>query len=130
MKRLPKLKILNHKLTIYRFASTMQIPDEVYKSNFFSITKTEDELSVVCESSIDLDPLKAEEGWSAFKVLGPLDFSLTGILYGISNVLAEAKISIFAVSTFDTDYILVRSENLAEAVLALEGAGYKMANQK
>jgi len=66
----------------------------------------------------------SETGWSCIKVLGPLDFSLTGILADISAVLAKASVSIFAISTFDTDYVLVKSEKLPVARNALQKAGY------
>jgi hypothetical protein len=65
-----------------------------------------------------------EDGWRAMRVVGTLDFSLTGILSGIATALADAKIGIFAVSTYDTDYILVKQENLDRAVEALKEAGY------
>jgi len=78
----------------------------------YSISKSEEELSIVCSSSIQLNSEKCELGWFCIKIIGSLDFSLTGILAEISAVLAEAEISIFAISTFDTDYILVKSEKL------------------
>jgi hypothetical protein len=91
---------------------------------FFSVTRTDEELSIVCSSATALDSGKAEGGWSCIKVLGPLDFSLTGILAGISAVLAGTGISLFALSTFDTDYVLVRSERLTAARTELQRAGY------
>jgi len=71
-----------------------------------------------------LNSEKSETGWSRLKVPGPLDFSLTGILAEISAVLAEAEISIFAISTFDTDYILIKTEKLPLAIEALLASGY------
>jgi len=105
-----KLSILEDLFTIHRFPSDHEIPKQIYKSQFYSISKTENELSIVCSSSILLDSESSETGWSCIKVLGPLDFSLTGILADISAVLAKSEVSIFAISTFDTDYILVKSE--------------------
>jgi len=119
-----KLSILEGLFTIHRFPSDHEIPKQIYKSQFYSISKTENELSIVCSSSILLDSESSETGWSCIKVLGPLDFSLTGILADISAVLAKSEVSIFAISTFDTDYILVKSEQLPVANEALQKAGY------
>lgn len=118
------LSILNEQYTVHRFAPTSKIPEQVFESAFYSISRTTDELSIVCPASLPLASDKAETNWSCIKVLGPLDFLLTGILAAISAVLAEANISIFALSTFDTDYILVKAEKLAAAKTALETAGY------
>jgi hypothetical protein len=119
-----KLSILEDLFTFHRFPPDHKIPKKIYESQFYSISKTEDELSIVCSSSILLDSESSETGWSCIKVLGPLDFSLTGILADISAVLAKAEVSIFAISTFDTDYILVKSEKLPVANEALQKAGY------
>lgn len=94
------------------------------KEGFSSVTSTADELSVVCLASHEPEGAKIEAGWSLLKIAGVLDFSLVGILSEISGVLARAKISLFAVSTFDTDYILVR--DLPGAVSALRGAGHEL----
>jgi uncharacterized protein len=88
-------------------------------TEFFSVTRTRDELSIVCEESKVPAEVKAERGWRCLKVEGPLDFGLTGILSSLAQPLAEAKISIFAISTFDTDYILVKQENLPKALAIL-----------
>jgi hypothetical protein len=117
------LSILEDIFTIHRFPPGQQIPEQIYESQFFSISKTENELSIVCSSSISLDSESSEPDWSCMKVLGTLNFSLTGILADISAVLAKAEVSIFAISTFDTDYILVKSEKLSAAHEALEKAG-------
>ena len=90
-----KLSVLEDLFTIHRFPANYDIPEQIYESNFYSISKTEDELSIVCDSSILLNSEETETGWSCIKVLGPLDFSLTGILADISAVLAIAEISIF-----------------------------------
>jgi len=119
-----KLSVLEDLFTIHRFPTNYDIPEQIYESKFYSISKTEDELSIVCNSSILLNSEETETGWSCIKVLGPLDFSLTGILADISAVLAKAEISIFALSTFDTDYILVKSEQISFAKDALLVSGY------
>ncbi len=117
-----KLSILPNEYTIHRFAPESGIP--ALTGNFLSITRTDDELSIVCEADIPLKSEKSERGWACIKVLGPLDFGLTGILAGIASVLAEAEISIFAISTYDTDYILVKKEKLALAKEFLIQAEY------
>jgi uncharacterized protein len=119
-----KLSILEDLFTVHRFPPDYEIPKQIYENQFYSISKTENDLSIVCSSSILLDSESSEMDWSCIKVPGPLDFSLTGILADISAVLAKADISIFAISTFDTDYILVKSDKLSVANKALQKAGY------
>ena len=119
-----KLKILDHLFTIHRLSPGSSIPKQVFDCEFYSISKTDEELSIVCPSAIMLDSKNSEDGWSCIKVLGPLDFSLTGILADISGVLSKAGISIFAISTFDTDYILVKSDKTMAAKAALQKAEY------
>ena len=119
-----KLAILNGEYAVHRFAPESDIPADVLKGNFLSIACTEDELSIVCDTQLSLNSDLSETGWACIKVLGPLDFGLTGILARIASVLAEAEISIFAISTYDTDYILVKQEKLAVAKEVLSQAGY------
>jgi hypothetical protein len=114
------LTILDCVLAVCRLEKDDSVPQRAAAGSFYSITKTPDELSLVCEENFVPDGVKAEKGWRAFKVEGPLDFSLTGVLAGISGVLSEAGISIFAVSTYDTDYILVKKEKLEQAFQVLE----------
>lgn len=93
------------------------------------VGKTDAEISVVClTADVPHATLAREDGWRALRVAEPMDFGLTGVLAGISNVLARAGISIFAVSTFDTDYILIKAENLDLAQTALETGGYTIEN--
>ena len=119
-----KLSVLEDLFTIHRFPPANEIPGEVYEGQFYSISRTDEELSIVCSSSVVLGSKRSETGWACIKVLGPLDFSLTGILAEVSEVLAKAEISIFAISTFDTDYILLKSEKLQTAISALKKAEY------
>lgn len=93
------------------------------QGEFVSITKTADECSVVCPKSCVPEGIKYEGLWRILKVQGPLDFELIGILSFISRTLADAGISIFAISTYDTDYILVKSEKIDEAKKYLQNAG-------
>ena len=94
----------------------------------FSFTgATDEELSLVCpEEHVPENALVRDDGWRAFRITGQLDFSLTGILAGIAKVLADEKIGIFAVSTFNTDYVLTKAENFEKALSALEAAGYRV----
>ena len=91
------------------------------------VGKTDAEISVVC-LTVDVPhaTLAREDGWRALRIAGQMDFGLTGVLAGLSSTLAQAGISIFALSTFDTDYILVKAENLDLAVSALEAKGYSV----
>lgn len=123
-----QLSIVENRFTIHRFPPDHDIPNQVYGSKFYSISRTEDELSIVCDSSTQMNSEKPESGWSCIKIAGVLDFSLTGVLADISSVLAEAEISIFAISTYDTDYILVKSEKLQPARKALLVSGYTFNN--
>lgn len=114
------LSVLKPKLAICRLALDDNIPDwALVENNFFSITRTIEELSIVCNQILVPPGIKSENDWRAFKVEGPLDFALTGILSNLLQPLANAKISIFAVSTFDTDYILVKENNLDTAIKVL-----------
>ena len=91
------------------------------------IGRTDAETSVVCLSShAPVHCLAREDGWRAFRVAGQMDFGLTGVLAGLATVLAQASVSIFALSTFDTDYILVKKENLSKALEALASAGHEV----
>jgi len=119
------LSILPYNLTIARLSPNQQIPQWAWQDKaFLSITCTTDELSIVCPTPSVPPDLPCESGWIAIKVQGPLDFSLTGILANLANPLAASGIPIFAVSTFDTDYILIKQEYLSQAKEALEQAGH------
>ena len=97
---------------------------ELIHSPFWTLTRTEDELSLVCLQSIAPTHCPSEKDWRILKVLGPLEFSLTGILASLTEPLARAKISIFAISTFETDYLLVKESKIHESFEALKDAGF------
>ena len=109
---------------IHRFAPDAVVPDTIQESRFYSVSRSDEELSIVCEADIDMHAPRSETDWRVIKIVGPLDFSLTGILAAVAEQLAREKISIFALSTFDTDYFLVREEKLAEARRVLQEAGH------
>ena len=111
-------------MAICRLHRHAPVPDWGMVGDFWSVTRTADELSVVCAERSVPDGVVAELGWRALKIEGPLDFGMVGVLAGLTAVLAEAGISIFAVSTYDTDYILVKSGDVAEAVRVLRDSRY------
>lgn len=91
------------------------------------IGKTDEEKSLVCiTGEVPDNTTERDDGWKAFRIQGVLDFSLIGILSKISTILAENKIGIFAISTYNTDYILVKNENFTKALTVLAEAGYKI----
>lgn len=124
------LTVREELIGIYKLNADEQIPTQVVNSNFFSITRTADELSIVCPQGQLPEYKEAELGWRALKVVGPLDFSLTGVLADLTNPLAEAGISIFALSTYNTDYLLVKEEKLEQAVSTLEASGHEVNKQE
>ncbi len=120
-----RLTLLRDEFSIHRLPADAQVPAAVFDCPFYSVSRTADEVSIVVPETVKLESTRNEPGWACLKVMGPLDFGLTGILAGISRVLAEEGISIFAISTFDTDYILMKKEARDRVVKALETAGYQ-----
>jgi len=118
------LEVLPDLLAVARLEPKTPIPDWAMRSSFFSISKTTDELSIVCRLSDIPTGIKCEPHWRALKVKGPLDFGLTGVLASLTQPLLVAGVSIFAISTFDTDYVLVKQEYLDKAMIALEAVGH------
>ena len=118
------LRSLNKDLTVCRIDS---LSDMIFADDFFFLCKTEDELSLVCTTEdAPENPLEREDGWRGFYIEGQLDFSMVGVIAGISKILAENDIEIFVTSTYNTDYILVKKEKYDRAMTALEEAGYKI----
>lgn len=121
------LSLQPERLSYCRLASGAPIPEWASGSTAFtSITRTRDELSIVCEERRVPLAVKQESGWRLFKVAGPMDFSLVGILASLAGPLARARISIMAVSTFDTDYLMVKEPKLREAIKVLKAAGHRI----
>ena len=116
-----QLQILPQPLTVCKLAAL----SDFAPSGLFFLGKTDAELSLVCETDrTPANTLAREDGWRALRIVGQLDFSLTGILSKIAAILADEQIGIFAVSTYNTDYILVKAENLHRAADALREKGY------
>ena len=121
-----KLKTLPYDLTVCKLPSAAGID---LSADFFFLGKTDEEISLVCRTEqAPAETTAREDGWRAFRIEGMLDFSLTGILSRLSAVLAENGIGIFAVSTYNTDYILVKAESLGKAMNVLREAGYETDN--
>jgi hypothetical protein len=123
VKNLP-LSVLPQRFAICRLDPDDTIPDWLSRHPFWAVTRTDEELSVVLPEESVPAGWKGEKGWRCLKVHGPLDFSLTGILASLATPLAEASISIFAISTYDTDYILLRDEDLDKAKNVLAECGH------
>lgn len=120
-----KLRVLPGTYAVCRLEAEAPFPGWASGSrNFLSLTRTEQELSVVCEDSLVPPGVKAETGWRALRVEGPLDLALTGVLASLTAPLATAGVAIFAVATFDTDYLLVRNVALETALAALRESGF------
>ena len=117
-----ELKRIDHKLSVCKVADILNID---LTADFYFIGKTDEELSLVCRTEdAPENTVERDDGWRGFRIQGTLDFSLIGILSKLSGILAEQKIGIFAVSTYNTDYILVKEENYERALTVLAAAGY------
>jgi uncharacterized protein len=124
--RVPDLTVLGERLSICRLNAGEEIPAWATGGPFFSVTRTRDELSVVCPEDVVPESISRARGWRALKLEGPFDLSIVGILASVASPLAEAGASIFAVSTFDTDYVLVKEEQLDLAVDTLRASGHRV----
>lgn len=120
------LTLLPERFAISQLAADAPIPDWATQGAFFSIIRTSDELSVVCEQSLVPVGVRSQTGWSVLKVHGPFDLTEIGVLSSLASPLAGAKLSLFTISTFDTDYLLVATETLSSAIGALVRAGHKI----
>jgi hypothetical protein len=115
---------LADRLAVCRLDGEAPVPDWALRDGFFSITRTGEELSVVCREVLVPEGIRAEWGWRALRVAGVLDLTLVGVLASLAAPLAGAGISLFALSTFDTDYLLVQEHELGRAVEGLRAAGH------
>jgi len=117
-----ELKKIDSALTVCKVS---ELSDINLAADFFFIGKTDEELSLVCKTEdTPENTTERDDGWRGFRIQGVLDFSLIGILSKLSGILAEHKIGIFAVSTYNTDYILVKEENYERALTVLASEGY------
>lgn len=120
-----RLSILPSPVAVCRLAPDAAVPDWA-RGAFLSVTRTADELSVVCDDDAVPADVQAERGWRALKLEGPIPFAMTGVAAALLTPLAEARISIFLISTYDTDYLLLKAESFARAVDVLRAAGYEI----
>ena len=113
-------------MSICRLDAGEEVPAWATGASFFSVTRTRDELSLVCPEDVVPEEIPRERGWRAFMLEGTFDLSMVGILASVASPLAEVGASIFAVSTFDTDYVLVREEQLDLAIDTLRVRGHRV----
>lgn len=119
-----RLRALPGRLAVARLPGTAAVPAWADGPGLVSITRREGELSIVCADARVPAEVRAERGWRALEVEGPIDFQELGVMHGLTGPLAGAGVSVLALSTFDTDVLVVREETLARAVEALREAGY------
>lgn len=119
------LSILEETYIIHKLEQSTKLPEGLTDCEFYSLSNSQEELSLVCPDQILIQSENSSPNWKCLKVAGPLDLKLTGILAGLSDTLEKAKISIFAISTFETDYLLIQKQVLETAKTALKSAGYK-----
>src|SRR5262249_4398871 len=118
------IAVLDETFAISRLDARAGLPPWALGGSFVSITYTVEELSIVCVESSVPEDVRCVRGWRCLKVAGPLDFSLTGVLASLADPLASASISLFSISTFDTDYLMIREVDLEHAIAALVHAGH------
>ena len=118
------LKVLNGLYAICSLQAGESLPSWILSGGFYSLTRTPDELSIVCLQDLVPEEVKTLRGWKALKVEGRLDSASVGILSSLTSSLARAGITIFAISTYNTDYLLVKENELDQAVAALRKAGH------
>jgi hypothetical protein len=119
-----ELLILDQRLAVCRLDQGSLVPSWASNGGFFSVTRTPEELSVVCQELIVPEDVKAVKGWRVLQLVGTFEFSMVGILASLTTPLADAGIGLFALSTFDTDYLLIKEHDLARAVEALRAYGH------
>jgi uncharacterized protein len=123
------LKRVDGIFAVAQLPADAAVPDWAHKSAFYTCSRTLDELSIVClESNLPAtqEGVHIERGWACLMLQGPFEFSLTGVLLSVLEPLAFAQVSVFAISTFNTDYVLVKVESLARAAAALKAAGHRL----
>lgn len=120
-----RLSILPSPVAVCRLAPDAAMPDWA-RGAFLSVTRSADELSIVCDDDAVPADVQAERGWRALKLEGPIPFAMTGVAAALLAPLARAQISIFLISTYDTDYLLLKAESFESAVDVLRGAGYEV----
>lgn len=123
------LQLIPGEFAVCRLPPNEPVPAWAGSAVFSSVTRTGDELSIICPAQPVPAGVQAERGWRLLKIAGPLDFGAVGILAAVAEPLAAAGISLLAVGTFDTDHVLVRAEKLEAALCALEAAGHRVSRR-
>ncbi|HYI12258.1 MAG TPA: ACT domain-containing protein [Thermoanaerobaculia bacterium] len=121
-----RISILPDRIAVCRLDPGAEVPSWV-RGAFTSVTRTPDELSILCDDAAVPEDVRAERGWRALKVEGPIPFELTGVAAALVAPLAEARISVFLLATFDTDYLLLKEEVFGRGVEILRAAGHDIA---
>ena len=120
------LSVLEHRVAICHLEARADIPAWATGAPFFSVTRTPDELSIVCPQDRVPTGITCERGWRAFKFEGPFELGLVGVLASVAVPLAQSEVSILAIATYDTDYVLVKEEQLDPAIAALRERGHEV----
>lgn len=115
---------LDRSYTIVKVKEEHEIPSRVYLSDFYSVTRTDEEISIITDCDTDFSNLESSSGWKGFKVKGILDFAQTGILHAIIEPLKDNGIPVFVISTFNTDYIFVKNEFFDRSTEILRESSY------
>jgi hypothetical protein len=119
-----RLSVLAGRLAVCRLDPGSRVPDWATAAPFFCVTRTPDELSVVCPEEDVPEGVTCERGWRALRFEGPFEFGLVGVLSSVAEPLAESEVSILAIATYDTDYVLVQESRLDIAARALRERGH------
>jgi hypothetical protein len=123
------LELLDGEYSVYKFNIKQPIDKNIFGRDFVSVTKTQDEISIVAVSGTIEDYEKVEGCWKILKMMGILDFSLIGIISKISTILTNGNIGIFVMSTYNTDYIMIKKENIEKAINILIKNEYEIKNE-
>ena len=119
-----KLKILNDEYAMHQLPPDGKIPKDVFKADFYSVTRTDDELSIIAPAKIPIKSNKVETDYTCMQLIGEFEVSITGVWASITTTLADAGICVLAVTTYNTDYFLVKTSQLKKAVAAFKKNGY------
>ena len=119
-----KLKILNNEYAMHQLPPDGKIPKDVFKADFYSVTRTDDELSIIAPAKIPIKSNKVETDYSCMQLIGEFEVSITGVWASITTTLADAGIAVLTVTTYNTDYFLVKTSQLKKAVAAFKKNGY------
>ncbi len=121
-----RLELMPERIAICRLDADAPLPPWALAARYWSITRTPDELSVVCPEAAVPSSVAASRGWCALRFEGPLPLDQTGILASVTTPLAQARVSVFALATYDTDYVLIPAAQQGQAIAALEAAGHSI----